>query len=293
MTSFSTVHNFRDIGIEVNTNGPRVLKENILFRSARLDEIDEKDLQVLVNEKDIKTILDLRTEAEGVLNQQLSEQYPIDVLEEVKEQSEQQQEEVLECVKASVRRTIKVNLTGYEYRYNAVWKRASVVDRSLMVFYYLCVSKMKAYMYVVQHIIGGRGLLGLNQDYLDFSGAELCKALSLFVEPKNYPILVHCTHGKDRTGLITALVLMILGVEDDVIIRDYSKSREQLEGIAEALSKEVGAAGVSPNFLESNPEVMADTLSYIRNKYGGINEYLDGIGFGEAKRALIRQNILV
>ncbi|KAK9766825.1 hypothetical protein K7432_003790 [Basidiobolus ranarum] len=291
MTKFSTVHNFRDIGVEVNAVGTRLLKENTIFRSARLDDIDEVDLQILVENKNIYTILDLRTEAEGVLNQKLAEQYPVNVQEDV-EQSEEDREDILDKVKTSVRKTVKVNLTGNRYKYEAVWKKSSLVDRSLIMFYYLCVSKKKAYMYVASNIIGARGLLGLNEDYLDYSGQQLHMALSLFTEPTNYPILIHCTHGKDRTGLISALVLLIAGIDDKIIISDYSKSREQLEAVNEILSKEMGALGISQDFLESNPEVMIGTLAHIRNKYGGIDSYLDGIGFGNDKRDLIRQNIL-
>lgn len=42
---------------------------------------------------------------------------------------------------------------------------------------------------------------------VDYSQAEVAQALRVFAEEDNYPVLVHCIHGKDRTGIIVALVL--------------------------------------------------------------------------------------
>ena len=45
---------------------------------------------------------------------------------------------------------------------------------------------------------------------------EMAKALRVFVDPVNYPILVHCIHGKDRTGLIVMLIMLLCSVEPEV-----------------------------------------------------------------------------
>lgn len=48
--------------------------------------------------------------------------------------------------------------------------------------------------------------------------------MRVFVEPDNLPIVVHCIHGKDRTGLIIALVLLLVGLEEETVVLDYAKS---------------------------------------------------------------------
>ena len=62
---------------------------------------------------------------------------------------------------------------------------------------------------------------------LQQSGKEICDTLLMLCNSRNHGILFHCTHGKDRTGLIAALVLAAIGVPEDDIIRDYTASDEQ------------------------------------------------------------------
>ena len=45
---------------------------------------------------------------------------------------------------------------------------------------------------------------------------EIAKALRVFVDHNNYPVLVHCIHGKDRTGLIVMLIMLLCSVEPEV-----------------------------------------------------------------------------
>lgn len=46
------------------------------------------------------------------------------------------------------------------------------------------------------------GLLGLNKIILENSGKQLCRILKIMADRQNHPVLVHCSHGKDRTGLV-------------------------------------------------------------------------------------------
>ena len=66
---------------------------------------------------------------------------------------------------------------------------------------------------------------------LENSKKEICLALKLVADPHHHPILIHCTHGKDRTGVISALILACLGVPEEGILKDYSAS-EYLGGTA-------------------------------------------------------------
>ena len=51
------------------------------------------------------------------------------------------------------------------------------------------------------------------------SKKEIAKALRVFVDPDNYPVLVHCIHGKDRTGLIVMIIMLLCSVEPEVCLR--------------------------------------------------------------------------
>ena len=48
---------------------------------------------------------------------------------------------------------------------------------------------------------------------------EIAKALRVFVDSDNYPVLVHCIHGKDRTGLIVMIIMLLCSVEPAVCPR--------------------------------------------------------------------------
>ena len=56
---------------------------------------------------------------------------------------------------------------------------------------------------------------------------EMAKALRVFVDPVNYPILVHCIHGKDRTGLIVMLIMLLCSVEPEVSCHMNERKKEK------------------------------------------------------------------
>lgn len=60
--------------------------------------------------------------------------------------------------------------------------------------------RLEAFNIIGQEVMFPRGLLGLGTDTLDQSGAEIRETLSLYTSTSSLPSIVHCTHGKDRTG---------------------------------------------------------------------------------------------
>ena len=62
------------------------------------------------------------------------------------------------------------------------------------------------------------------QDYTRLGPDHIAKAISFVADPANHPIVVHCLAGKDRTGVVVALILSLLGVDDDTVAEDYALS---------------------------------------------------------------------
>ena len=60
------------------------------------------------------------------------------------------------------------------------------------------------------------GYRSLYRTILEDAKRGLAKALRLFTRPESFPILVHCIHGKDRTGLVVMLLLLLCGVPKEV-----------------------------------------------------------------------------
>lgn len=143
--------------------------------------------------------------------------------------------------------------------------------------------------------INGGGLSLLNELVVDYSGREIIAVMKLMAEKSNYPIALYCTAGKDRTGLVTMLTLSVLGATDDEILADYILSDNAYKQIGDKKAMVVGLdqTGVDPEiFLRAKPQVMKDTIKYIRTTFGSINGFLDTYGFDESWRMRLRSSLL-
>ena len=143
-----------------------------------------------------------------------------------------------------------------------------------------------------QEVMLPRGLVGLGQDTLDHSGADILEALDAFLETGrvdgsigvSLPILVHCTQGKDRTGLVVALVLLVLGVPLDAVSHDYLLTQRALETDRDARIAEIEEIGLTPDWGDCPADFIERIHEHLVSKYGGVDAYLDSIEFGSDKR---------
>ena len=118
--------------------------------------------------------------------------------------------------------------------------------------------------------------------WLDDRQAQVGEVLTKLAEPDFGPAVYHCAGGKDRTGVITALLLGLAGVPRDVILDDYTLTseflyRRALLGGARPEEKPVA----SPREYEDEycpRDGMVRTLAHLDNKYGGIEAYVRAIG---------------
>jgi len=114
------------------------------------------------------------------------------------------------------------------------------------------------------------------------SFAAMFRALA---DVSNLPAAVHCTAGKDRTGISIALLLEVLGVPDETIIADYSLTNHAFAGIRVVVDENAGrlrAVGLRPDDLQplltADPAIMQETLTFVRERYGSIERYLTETG---------------
>jgi protein-tyrosine phosphatase len=129
------------------------------------------------------------------------------------------------------------------------------------------------------------------------SAAEDCVriAITLVCDPGVYGCVIHCSAGKDRTGILTALLLGILGVRDQDIVDDYAASGEAMERMVAAWTAErPEARDVLEKYtpmLTAHPETMRAFLTSFRQQYGSFDGYARSIGVGEMLPEL-RRNII-
>ena len=102
----------------------------------------------------------------------------------------------------------------------------------------------------------------------------------------NGPAVFHCAAGKDRTGVISAVLLGVLGVRDEVIVADYAASREGLDAVIERLMQSEGYrdlfAALPPDTLHAEPETMIALLDRVRGEHGSMRGYAREIGVSDS-----------
>jgi protein-tyrosine phosphatase len=120
---------------------------------------------------------------------------------------------------------------------------------------------------------------------LDEGAEEFAAALRLLADERSVPAVFHCAAGKDRTGVLAALVLGLLGVDHHVIVEDYSLSGHRMEQLIERLKAESPEALNAMNdqpaaYWAAPPDAMARLLRHIDAEYGSIASYTASIGAG-------------
>ena len=129
-------------------------------------------------------------------------------------------------------------------------------------------------------------------------GAEsLGTALRLLADPERVPAVFHCAAGKDRTGVLAALVLSLLGVDEGVIATDYGLSRLGMDRMVEYVrvtypDRYDTMADQPSAFLDAPEAAMALFLDDLRSAHGSVEGYAGSIGVGPDVVEALRSNLL-
>lgn len=125
-------------------------------------------------------------------------------------------------------------------------------------------------------------------------GSALTRAVA-HVADADGAALVHCTAGKDRTGLVVALARRVAGDADSDIVADYARSGPEVRPVREAAARgmaEAADAGARRQILrlhlDSPPEAIASALAIV-DELGGAEAYLRAHGLGTDRIAALRR----
>ena len=138
---------------------------------------------------------------------------------------------------------------------------------------------------------------------VDRSAAQFGKALRLMCDKARLPLLVHCTAGKDRAGITTALTLLALGVPEDTVVADYTLSNLYAPYYLRRVIKAYGYQG-APRMgfrveqfypmLSTAASNMETVIAHLKKKYGTVEDYLTGpAGLSAGELDQLRANLLV
>ncbi|NEA37047.1 tyrosine-protein phosphatase [Streptomyces sp. SID13031] len=114
---------------------------------------------------------------------------------------------------------------------------------------------------------------------LDRNQGQIGQALRTLAEaPQGQPVVVHCKSGKDRTGLLVALLLDLVGVPREEIATDYAISEQRLGVLARIAALPVDERAAALVLSRTLPETILDSLEYVDTQYGGVRAYLTQCG---------------
>jgi protein-tyrosine phosphatase len=132
-------------------------------------------------------------------------------------------------------------------------------------------------------------------------GDVIGSAVGLLAGATGTPALIHCSAGKDRTGLVVGLVLAALGVPDEIIAADYGLSAGYLGARSVAVIGQVkdstsldgdsDSDAAAAELLSSPPGLMLDVLAWARAAAGSIDSYLLAHGLTPPGLAALRANL--
>ena len=133
------------------------------------------------------------------------------------------------------------------------------------------------------------GFIKLYQIILTGSKRRIVRCFRLFLQYDNLPAIVHCIHGKDRTGLFVMLVYLLCEVPREDIIKDYSisytllregRENHRLESLPEPLTTDA--------VMASSEYVMEAILDYFKDTYGDVTSYLMAGGMTAEEISIVK-----
>ncbi len=252
--------NTRDQGGMEAVTGQRVRAKK-LIRSDGLEKLTDNDIHILVDECDLRTVIDLRTDVE-----RKAAPDPIDRMPKVK------------FVSLPVLADSAVGLT-HEHSLRSLWDEFLKLKGDPMGV----ISKTYPLM-----LLGDAGVAAYKQFF------------EILLTQEEGAVLWHCSEGKDRTGVASMLILFTLGVPPATIMEDYLATnlfaRQKMKRIANDLKK-VHVADKSDEALLAlicaHKEYMDAAMEAVKGKYGSLDAYLtEALDLTPEKRQLLAEKYL-
>jgi len=128
-------------------------------------------------------------------------------------------------------------------------------------------------------------------------GEAVRSTFELLADPDSYPLMFFCIAGKDRTGIMAAVLLSSLGVADDAVLDDFELSGDRVMALVDHLR---ARGGLDDNPMINQPEeilrapraAMASALTRLREDHGSVEGYLTWCGVTDEVLDAVRVNLL-
>ena len=244
--TFPNLPNFREVGGGrlVNKNGERI-RSGVLYRASRTDFLTEEEIKTFLG-YGFKTIIDMRTKSE--FERADGEKLLVKYYEPLVLKGDGSYP-----FKPSYRWGGKLNKSMKEAARQKkkspdskwVGKRylASLFSRAFFMHMFYKVNFISRYFslillaidwflgshffpkYFSWALVNSQTLPEQYVDMLEYSKHMIRSILNLLLDEDNLPVIINCTHGKDRTGVIVAVIMACLDMSEEDIINDYTESK--------------------------------------------------------------------
>jgi len=142
-----------------------------------------------------------------------------------------------------------------------------------------------------------RGEGSMSSYYIDMlvrRADDVVGLLRRLLEPGALPAVVHCEAGCDRTGVVAAAVLGLVGVPDEAIVADYDLTEPALAAMNARWKANYLARGNPPEkwideVWAERERAMVETIEAVRERWGGWVGWADAHGFTEQEREQLRK----
>ncbi len=115
----------------------------------------------------------------------------------------------------------------------------------------------------------------------------------MIADPGRAPVVVHCMAGKDRTGVVCALALSLLGVSDEDIAADYAMTETAMRRLTEYLrATDPEAIEGNEHMFDSPGAAMTLFLADLRAEHGSVEKYVRAIGVTAEQVTALRDHLL-
>jgi protein-tyrosine phosphatase len=123
---------------------------------------------------------------------------------------------------------------------------------------------------------------------------ELRQVLEVIASQDSAPVAVHCAAGKDRTGIVSALVLALLGVSDEDIVADFALTGLATdEFVADWWARHPGGTALWPGYGQAPPELMRVFLTELVGRHGSVRDYaVNRLGVDDSLITALRTHLL-
>jgi protein tyrosine/serine phosphatase len=130
--------------------------------------------------------------------------------------------------------------------------------------------------------------------FLERFRSNVAAAVRAVADAPEGGVVIHCVGGKDRTGLLSAFLLRLAGVDDEEIAADYALSEERLrprhEAWFEAAASEEELARLR-RIAQTPAASMSGVFAELERRYGGVEPYLRGAGVTAEELELVRARL--